>query len=336
MTYLAKNNANSVLAAAVVAADTSITVSAGQGDRFPVVASPDYTLVTLENAAGNREIVKVTARAASVDILTVVRAQEGTTALAWNIGDVVSQRLTAGLVAASIAHPTVTPGAHAASAISVTPVGNIASTNVQAALSELDTEKTTQAYVDAQVATKAALAGSAAQTFAVANAAASNQAVNKGQADATYQPVGNYQAALGYTPVQQGTGVRQGANAVKLGWTGGRVAMTVDISDMGDIANTNDINNLQNQINGLSFVTKDQNYNNVGSFCTCLNISGNPIGPGVTVAGSLLQAAGVGYSGGALLIQSSGAALSGTWRCLGVATYDATYSGGVALFQRIA
>lgn len=36
----------------------------------------------------------------------------------------------------------------AASTITVTPVGNIASTNVQAALAELDTEKPTQAYVD--------------------------------------------------------------------------------------------------------------------------------------------------------------------------------------------
>lgn len=44
------------------------------------------------------------------------------------------------------------------------------------------------------------------------------------------------QAALGYTPVQQGTGIGQGPNAVKIGWSGSKPKMTVDVSDLGNIA----------------------------------------------------------------------------------------------------
>jgi hypothetical protein len=59
---------------------------------------------------------------------------------------------------------------------------------------------------------------------------------------------------LGFTPVQQGGGVSQGNNKVKLGWDGTRLRATVDSTDLGGlIAQTefnNNIANLQNQING--------------------------------------------------------------------------------------
>lgn len=92
---LFKNNAYSTLGAALTNVATTLTVATGQGDRFPVVTAPDFALVTLQDAANNIEIVKVTARTAGADSMTIVRAQEGTTARAWNIGDVVELRLTA-------------------------------------------------------------------------------------------------------------------------------------------------------------------------------------------------------------------------------------------------
>jgi len=46
----------------------------------------------------------------------------------------------------------------------------------------------------------------------------------------------NYQAALGYTPVQQGTGIGQLGNVVKIGWDGSKVKTTIDSTDMGNIA----------------------------------------------------------------------------------------------------
>ena len=42
------------------------------------------------------------------------------------------------------------------------------------------------------------------------------------------------QNALGYTPVQQGGGVGQLSNTVKIGWNGTRLKATVDASDMGN------------------------------------------------------------------------------------------------------
>lgn len=47
----------------------------------------------------------------------------------------------------------------------------------------------------------------------------------------------NYQGYLGYTPVQQGTGVSQGSNVVKIGWSAGsRLRLTVDVTDLGNFA----------------------------------------------------------------------------------------------------
>lgn len=53
-----------------------------------------------------------------------------------------------------------------------------------------------------------------------------------GDAGADYQP------KLGYTPVQQGTGVGQGTNAVKIGWAkdGSGLRVTVDANDLGLLA----------------------------------------------------------------------------------------------------
>lgn len=45
-------------------------------------------------------------------------------------------------------------------------------------------------------------------------------------------------SALGYQPVREGNGFRQSPNAVKIGWTGTRVAVTVDNTDIGDFITT--------------------------------------------------------------------------------------------------
>ena len=96
--YLAKNNAYSTLASGLTDVATTLTVQAGHGDRFPIVTGTDYTYVTLEDNSNNIEIVKVTARASASDSMTITRAQEGTTARAWNIGDIVECRPTAGII----------------------------------------------------------------------------------------------------------------------------------------------------------------------------------------------------------------------------------------------
>jgi hypothetical protein len=95
MAILFTNNASTTLSASITNSATSLTVSSGTGSLFPNPTSPDYFLVTLQGVSGTPiEIVKVTAR--STDTFTIVRAQEGTTASAFNGGDKVELRVTAG------------------------------------------------------------------------------------------------------------------------------------------------------------------------------------------------------------------------------------------------
>lgn len=97
MAILFTNNASTTLASSITNVATSLTVASGQGALFPNPTSPDYFLCTLQGVSGTPiEIVQVTAR--STDTFTIVRAQEGTTASAFNGGDKVELRLTAGVM----------------------------------------------------------------------------------------------------------------------------------------------------------------------------------------------------------------------------------------------
>jgi hypothetical protein len=148
------NNASGVLASSITTSSTSITLTTGQGSLFPSLAAGEFFYATLVDSSNNYEIVKVTAR--STDVMTVVRAQDNTSARAFAGGDRFELRPVAaamvallqdakdytdtsagGLINAHISDPT---GAHAASAISFTPAGGIAATDVQAAITELDSE----------------------------------------------------------------------------------------------------------------------------------------------------------------------------------------------------
>ena len=82
---VAKNRAKSKLAADITDSDLSLTVTAGEGTKFP---STYPFPITIEN-----EILKCTNR--STDTLTVVRAQEGTTAAAHASGRFVHLKITA-------------------------------------------------------------------------------------------------------------------------------------------------------------------------------------------------------------------------------------------------
>ena len=100
------NNAFATLAAGINSSATSITVTSGQGARFPTLSAGDYFYATLIDTSNNLEIVKCTAR--STDVLTVVRAQESTTARAYVTGDRIEIRITA---ATFVDATTVTPTA---------------------------------------------------------------------------------------------------------------------------------------------------------------------------------------------------------------------------------
>lgn len=77
------NNASALLAASISAIDTVVQVAAGYGVNFPAPTTPEVFYATLEDNAGNIEVVKCTSRTG--DNLTVVRAQDGTTAQAFTL-----------------------------------------------------------------------------------------------------------------------------------------------------------------------------------------------------------------------------------------------------------
>lgn len=91
MGILFKNNAESTLDTAISAADLGLVVASGDGALFPTL-SGDYFYMTLENTDGTYEVVKVTAR--SSDSMTIVRAQEGTSARTFTAGARVELRIT--------------------------------------------------------------------------------------------------------------------------------------------------------------------------------------------------------------------------------------------------
>lgn len=85
------NNYSSTISSAISDSATTIIVTATT--NLGTISGSDYYYLTLDNLLGTTEIVKVTAR--TLTSLTVVRAQEGTTAAAWAAGSVIELRETA-------------------------------------------------------------------------------------------------------------------------------------------------------------------------------------------------------------------------------------------------
>ena len=97
MILLASNNASGKLLSSINNTATSVTLQTGQGALFPSpVSTVSYSYLAHVNPVTNLvdEIVQVTA--VSGDTFTIVRGQEGTTAVAWLAGDIVGDYFTAG------------------------------------------------------------------------------------------------------------------------------------------------------------------------------------------------------------------------------------------------
>jgi hypothetical protein len=91
--FLFANIAVSVLDSGISAGATTLTVSAGHGARFPNPAAGQVFVIVVQSGT-TREVMHCTGRAA--DVLTVLRAQEGTTAQAFPAGSAVQMLATAG------------------------------------------------------------------------------------------------------------------------------------------------------------------------------------------------------------------------------------------------
>jgi hypothetical protein len=90
------NNATTTITADLSSTALSLTVATGTGVLFPVLGAGDYFYATLVNTSGNFEVVKVTAR--TDDVMTIVRAQEGTLALPFPDNSRFELRVTAASV----------------------------------------------------------------------------------------------------------------------------------------------------------------------------------------------------------------------------------------------
>jgi hypothetical protein len=91
------NRAAAPLSAAITNVATAIPLAAGTGARFPALAAGESFMIVIQKGpldTDQREYARVTARA--TDTLTVVRGQEGSTALAFDAGDIVARVATAG------------------------------------------------------------------------------------------------------------------------------------------------------------------------------------------------------------------------------------------------
>jgi hypothetical protein len=96
------NDATSTLASPITNTATALTLASGSGALFPDLASGEFFPLTLRSAS-NASIYEITyCTARSGDVLTVARGQEGTTALAWNAGDLAQNLVTAGTLALSV------------------------------------------------------------------------------------------------------------------------------------------------------------------------------------------------------------------------------------------
>lgn len=95
MPVILKNNASSTLTTGVTASDTGIVVASGS--QFPAITAGEYFYATLVSQAGTTEIIKVTARVGNS--MTVVRAQDGSSAATFQAGTFVEMRVNAASIA---------------------------------------------------------------------------------------------------------------------------------------------------------------------------------------------------------------------------------------------
>ena len=100
MTIQLANNASTTIPEVVNSTDTTITVTAGTGSRFPILGANDYFYATIGDVNNNFEIVKVTAR--TDDVMTVERAQESTLAIPFPANSRFEIRITVQNILSSI------------------------------------------------------------------------------------------------------------------------------------------------------------------------------------------------------------------------------------------
>jgi hypothetical protein len=126
--FLFADNARSTLAAPIGPSATTITLAPGTGALFPSPGAGQQFALSLNDASTHLsyEIVYCTHR--STDTLTVIRAQEGTSALSWLTGDLCWNGPTSGQMAGMVQIPHMTDASIAPVFAGTEVVGNLSVT----------------------------------------------------------------------------------------------------------------------------------------------------------------------------------------------------------------
>lgn len=146
MAVVLRNNASSQLASSLTTGSTSLSVTAGDGAKYPVLGAGDWFPLTLVKATGALEIVRCTAR--SGDVMTITRAQEGTTAQAFAAGDRVDLRLTVAVLTDIIAQITALSTAALLDANNLSDLASVPTARTNLGLGTAATANVTTSNVD--------------------------------------------------------------------------------------------------------------------------------------------------------------------------------------------
>jgi hypothetical protein len=154
MPVIYSNNASTTLSSGINNSTTTIAIASASG--FPSIGSGEYYFATIANTNNTKiEVVKVTAGTTS---LTVTRAQDGTSAQAFDSGDNFQVRVTAAtLEAATKTDVNITAGAIAGAAISNDAIDSQHYVDGSIDTAHIGNNQVTAAKVAADVATQAEL-----------------------------------------------------------------------------------------------------------------------------------------------------------------------------------
>lgn len=389
MPVLLVNNAVSRLGASLTSDALALSVSPGDGGKFPSPGTGDWFPLTLIRADGVREIVRCTKRIG--DVLTVVRAQEGTPPVPLAAGDRVELRLTVGALNTLFGGPLAYPTFGSMELVATNPyidfrAGNAADDFTTRIIAEANAvlvirsaAKEQARFTDDRLIVNGHIQANGLGFFGgglvrvgspgataftdygvsgnvtLYNAASGvigggtlwhtgnfNPATKVGADGITFAgfasgntdlpyflsaadgSVHYLQRRLTYTPVQQGGGVAQLGNAIKIGFDGAYPRITVDATDFGRLITDT---NLAAQ---TMAIVGNQGVAGVGTYVIATNRSGGVLAPGQLIVGSQLT-----YSNTEAQSRNGGTVGVGTWRCMGSASANQN-DQGTTLFMRIA
>lgn len=319
------NNARALLTASITTTATSIVIESAKADLFPVAnvgagslpSANSWFKATLQDATGAVEIVYVRTRTAGSGVLSnVIRAQEGTTAVAFAAGTVIGLRVTAADIQTALDLPGASStfagnntfsGANTFSGINTAPTAAPGTNTTQIATTAFSdaaiiAERTATATLTNKSLTSPTLTGTPTAPTAALN-------TNDTQVATTAFVVAQI---ADDAPTKTGTGA----------------SGTWGINITGNAATVTTVTTSQ-----ILAALASASLGAVGTYAWLITVPDATVTEGSTVAGSSLRYSGVYTDGSGNSGWPTGSAPSGTWRAMG--TTLGGYGRTGTLFLRI-